>query len=376
MSVNKYVQKLKSLHGAIEERYDPWAPSNLLKFSSPSVNWIFGRTHGFPRAFSALVWGEKKAGKSLLFYDLAGRVHQSDPEAIVIKFDTEYRDLGQLPPEMAKAYGIDLERFIVFQTNSAADIFDPLSRNGQITEMLKSGANIPLIGIDSISDVMGRREEEQESVVKHQIGDHAITLQIGLKSILDSIRKYKVGLIMTAHARDEMDQWEIRRGNKKKPAAANAVLHYCEFFINVEKNLTKDGRQDLLEREFVDETKKDMVDSGEQTGHKVRVWMQNSTMSSKGRVAEFTLDYKKGIINQYEEVFRLGLNWGVIGRPSKGIYVIGENKFNGKPACLEALANSQELQQFIMNRLLELENSTNFINGAHLDTTTTEEQDE
>jgi len=118
-----------------------------------------------------------------------------------------------------------------------------------------------------------------------------------------------------------------------------------------------------------------MVDGGEQTGHKVRLWMQDSSLGSKNRMAEFTLDYKRGIVNQHEEVFRLGLNWGVIKRPSKGVYVIGEQKFAGKPATLEALASSVELQQFILTELKRLENDTTFISGASINSSETTVED-
>jgi RecA/RadA recombinase len=351
--MNKFAAKLRKIEGAVIERTDPFATENLLKWSSPGVNWIFGRNHGMPFGYSTLLWGEKKSGKSFLFYDAAGTLHRSDPDAIVIKFDTEMRDEGQLTPEMIKIFGIDTDRFVVYYVNRPEQIFDVIKND--VKSLIDDGAKIKLIGIDSISDMMGRREAEQESVTQHQIGDHAVTLQVGLKSIIATQRLKKIALIMTAHARDEMDPWEIKRGNKKKPAAANAVLHHCEFFINVDKNKTASGKVDALERQFVDENRKDMTDDGEQTGHKVRVWMENSSMGAVGRIAEFTIDYHRGIINQHEEVFRLGLNWKVIDRPSKGQYIIGDKKFIGKPNLLDALSKDVNLQQEVMSKILEME---------------------
>jgi predicted proteasome-type protease len=62
-------------------------------------------------------------------------------------------------------------------------------------------------------------------------------------------------------------------------------------------------------------------------------------------------------VNQFEEVYKLGIKWGVIQRPSTHTYQIGEDKFVGKPAILKALAESQELQQKVLARLMELENT-------------------
>jgi recA bacterial DNA recombination protein len=350
---NKYAAKLRKLEGAITERFDPFEPSNLIRFSSPGVNWLFGKTHGMPRGFSALLWGEKKSGKSVLLYDAIGTLHRSNPNAIAIKFDTEFRDLGQLDQGMADSYGIDLDRLVVYQVNRPEHIFDRMKN--EVRALIDDGAEIPLIGIDSISDILGRREAEQDSVTQHQIGDHAVTLQVGLKSIIETQRTKKIALIMIAHARDEMDPWEIKRGNKKKPAAANAVQHHCEYFINVEKNKTASGKSDILERKFIDESRKDMRDTGQQTAHKTYVFMGDSSMGPKGREVEFTFADGRGIINQHEEVFKLGLNWKVIQRPVPKKYIVAGQEFIGKPACLKALEESVELQQKVISQLIEME---------------------
>ena len=352
--MNKYAAKLRKLEGALIDRFDPWQASNLLKSSSPGFNWLFGKTYGMPFGYSTLLWGEQKSGKSLLFYDLAGQCHQQYPDSIVIKFDTEYRDDAQLDEDRARMFGIDLDRFIVFQCNKPEGVFDRI--HNDVAALCDEGANVKLMGIDSISALMGRREAVQETVSQHQIGDHAVTLQVGLKSILEMQRKNRIHLVLAAHARDEMDALEVKRGNKKKPAAANAVKHHCEFFINVERNKNAKGRQDELENKFEDETKKDMDDkASEQTGHKVIVWMQDSTMGPKNRVAEFTLDYEKGIVNQHEEIFKLGKSWNVIERVNAQVYKIGSEEFRGKPAILNALATRPDLQKVVLAGLLERE---------------------
>jgi len=44
----------------------------------------------------------------------AGQLHQTDPEAIVLHFDTEMRDTI---PTWAKVFGIDLDRIVSYSTN-------------------------------------------------------------------------------------------------------------------------------------------------------------------------------------------------------------------------------------------------------------------
>jgi hypothetical protein len=351
--LNKFAARLRKLENAVTERFDIWAPQNLLKSSCPGVNWLWGKNHGIPLGYTTLAWGEQKAGKSVLFYDLVGQMHRKWPDSIAIKFDTEFRDDGQLDEAHAMAYGIDLDRYIVYQTNKPEKVFDLI--NNEVMSIIGDGGNVKLIGIDSISMLMGRRTAVQKSVSNFQIGDHAMTLQIGLQSIREILFKNRIHLYLTAHARDEMDQIEIMRGNKKKPAAAMAVKHLCEFILNVERNNTKTGGKDELDNKLVDESKLDMTDDAERTGHRIRFFLSGNTLGPANRQAEATFDYTKGFINQHEEVFVLGKNWGVIERVNAQTYKIGSEEFRGKPAILTALAERKDLQQIVLAGLLERE---------------------
>lgn len=352
ISVKAAMEKLRKIDGAVKDRSDPWAPENLIYSRSPGLNWIYGHNHGIPKGFSTLLWGESKSGKSLITYDLAGSIMQSDPEAIVVKFDTEMRDGGQLTPEMAAIYGIDFDRWHVIEKNKAT-IFDDI--NTEIRALCDGGSKIPLIIIDSISGIQGRREGDQESIMQHQMGDHAATLQVGLKAILETIRTKKIHLIMTAHARDEFDPIEVKRGNKKKMAAANAVKHWAEFFVHVFRANNKEGREDELGNKFVDESRKDMNGDGESLGHKTGVWMQGNTMGPENRLIHFTWYKNKGIVNQHEEIFKMGVAWGVIEKPNNRTYKMGPESFGSKESCLQALASRKDLQEFVIKGMIQRE---------------------
>jgi RecA/RadA recombinase len=359
---NKWATKLRKIEGAVVERIDPF--NNVLRTPSPSVNFIFGNTHGLPLGYSMLLWGPPGGGKSLLSNAIIGHLHQTDPEAIVIKFDTEFRSRGQLNDSNATNFGVDMDRLIIYEVSKPGDVFDRIEQ--EIAVMAAEGAPIKLIIIDSINGVQGRREAVSESIDKMTIGDHAQTVQIGLKKVLPVQRKYGISLIVVAQQRSQLDKWEVMRGNTTKAAVSHGTQHHCEYFVYVEKNATKAGRTDELGGTFEDESRKDISNSAEQTGHKVRVWMQKSSFGGAGRTGEFTLDYKRGIVNQHEEVFRLGLLWGIIERLNAQTFVINEQRFVGKPKCLEALAASVELQQYIVNGLLEAEKKKTIRVSGHV----------
>jgi hypothetical protein len=99
----------------------------------------------------------------------------------------------------------------------------------------------------------------------------------------------------------------------------------------------------LAGEEFTDPTVLDFMDKSQKTAHKIRFRVEESSFAHSGRTAEFTLDYDKGLINQYEEVFTLALNYGIIQKPNNVTYQIGENKYKGLVACLTAIRDNQAL---------------------------------
>jgi len=349
---NKFVERLKKKNNALTQELDPFA--SVIRTPSPSLNWCFGNTWGLPLGMTLVLWGKPKAGKSLVSNYLTGNVHQQWPEGIVVKFDTEMRDRGQLSRDKASVYGIDRDRYVTYEVNSPDAVFDFIT--GDIASECEAGADIKMVIIDSITGIKGRREMNRDSIMNQTIGDHALTVQEGLKSILGVQRKYNFSVVLTAHARAEMNLWEIKKGHTTKMQASFGVQHHSEYFLMVDKNDTAAGRSNELGESYADESRKDLKDKAEQTGHKIRCWMQESSVGPKNRTAEFALDYSRGIIETHEEIFRLGLRWGAIQKPNNVTYQIGDSAFRGKKECIEGLRDSTELQQLVLTTLMSMEN--------------------
>ncbi len=343
---NKWVKKLREMEGVVTGEYNPFA--NVIRTPSPSVNFSFGKGFGLPRGYSVSYYGPPGGGKSLLLNATIGQLHKDDPEAIAVKFDTEFREDGQLSPVDYPKWGIDADRIITISDNRPT-IFDRISK--EIAAMCQDGAPIALIGIDSINAVQGRRFMNQETIETQQIGDEALTIQTGLKMILPVQRKYHIGLIMTAHVRAEMDALEQKRGNKTRMAASFGMQHHTEYFLYIERNRNKEARSDLLGQEFKDEDKGDVAGNADVTAHKIRTIMKKNSMGAAGRVGEFTLDYNHGIINQYEEVFQLGLNRGIIEKPTNVTYRFAGQDWRGKEAIITAIKEHPEMAQQILKDL-------------------------
>jgi RecA/RadA recombinase len=342
-----WLAKLQKLEGANLGNYNPH--NHVIQTPSPSVNMIFGKGHGLPLGYGMVLYGVPKSGKSVLCFATTGQLHKDDPTAMVVKFDTEWREEGQLTKNDLDMWGIDPDRYISYSANSPMLIFDRIET--EIAAMCQEGMPLKLVIIDSITGIQGRRAMNADTIETQQIGDHALTLQEGFKRILPIQRKHKFAIIANAHARAEMDMIEQKRGNKIKMAASFGVQHWAEYFVAV---------TDLSGNEMIDKELTDLRDKGDQTGHKITVKMKDSSTGPKGRLGEFSLSYTKGIVNQHEEIFLLGKNRGVLERPNNLTYVFGDRKFVGIQNMLTALKDEPELAKAILSEVYKKDAAGHF----------------
>lgn len=346
-----WMKKLAKMPGAVTGDYDPFA--HTLSFGTPSVDFIFGKTWGLPLGYTAILWGPSKGGKSLLANSLIGQLHKDDPTAFAVKFNTEMREEGQLGKKNQEMWGIDPNRYMAFDTNAPDEVFDKIEND--INAMCQEGLNLKLIIIDSITDVVGRRAMNDNTVMTQQRGDDALTIQEGLKRIRKVIRRNRIALVLTAHARAEQDPLEIMRGNVLKMAGANYLKHFSEYFIFVAPNKSKDGKTDLSGNKLVNDEYADTQETSERIGHKIRATMKESSVGVIGRTAEFTLNYTKGIVNKEEEVFLLGINRKVIKRPNNRTYVLGDRKWTGQAEMIAAIKNDPLVYESIIKELRRID---------------------
>lgn len=342
-----YLKKLRELEGAVIDDYNPY--NHILQTPSPSVNFTFGRTHGLPLGFSMALGGPPKGGKSLICNAIIGKMHQDDPDAIAIKFDSEFRETGQMTKVEAAMWGIDLSRYLTYSVSDPVLIFDRIEK--EIASQCADGMPLKLLVIDSLTAIQGRRAMNADTIATQQIGDDAKTIGDGLKRILPVQKKYRYAQINTCHIRAELDPLEQMRGNKVKMTLPWAAMHMCEYFMYIEPNKTAAARKDVNGNDFTDETKGDIFDNAEVTAHKIRVKMKDNSVAPKGRSGEFTLSYTKGIINQYEEIYLLGKNRGIICHNGGKTYTFKDKQWVGAASVIAAIKDDTELQKAILQEL-------------------------
>lgn len=344
---NKWTKQLRGYDDSVDPNYDSFAEENCLYTPSPYFNWIFAnKSHGIPKNASVLFFSEQKAGKSLSIYSMVLEMQRRDPEGIAIIFNTELRGAlqGKVFPE------IDQDRMIIYDTNSPAEIFDRVEND--IKAMVQDGMPLRMIAVDSLSNIQGVKRESAESATDHLVGDHALTVQIGLSKLVPFCKRNKILLIATSQMRGNLDAGKY--GPKEKMEASWAVKHSFEYFVSLKRAGAAEDKADIEGKTFEEEVK-DARDNKLLTGHKIYVKCEANSIGPQGRSGVFTMDYEKGIINQNEELFFLAKNSGIITTTNNRTYEFNGQKFNGKKETAQAIKDDPKMAKAILDQLKALD---------------------
>ena len=119
-----------------------------ISLPSPSFNWAVGNG-GLTEGKAVCFFGPESGGKSLLMYLTMIQIQQKYPDGICILFDAEY----SYNKDWFAKLGGDVNRLIVRQTNDPIKIFDYMSPEGELYEMLQDGAPVKCVAIDSVKSI-------------------------------------------------------------------------------------------------------------------------------------------------------------------------------------------------------------------------------
>jgi recombination protein RecA len=309
---------------------------NLLVTPSPSLNWA---THGgIPKGHITVLWGPEGSSKSTIAMNLIAQLQKEDPEAIALWFDTEF----SFSPKWAQTQGVNADLVMHRSGNIGSEIFDYIKNTAQA--LSQEGAPIKAIIIDSVTNMVGPKENNQDSTGDQVIGDLSKFLGVALKSIMQYINQHNILCVLISQARTNMDP-NTSKYEKYILPSGMTLRHNTSLVVRVEKISSKDSI-------IVDETSNNMNDTGEVVGKKIRAKVTKTRSGGEGRVAEFTLHFSQGIINQGEEVAKLGINQGVIQRPNNRTYVLpGGKSLVGFAALVKSLSENPEEQKTVMDAI-------------------------
>ena len=102
-------------------------------------------------------------------------------------------------------------------------------------------------------------------------------------------------------------------------------------------------------------------DSGERIGHTVRAKIQKNKVGAPFKQAEYKIEYQKGVVETHEEVFDLGIEYGLIVRPNNQMYEIAGESVRGRDAAMRYFLENN-LEADFLAKIKDI-----YINGASYD---------
>lgn len=336
---SKWLSQLEDKETTYLASKSPSLFDNVVFSPSPSLNYAIGGK-GFVYGRAPLFYGVKSSGKSTEALAIIAEMQRVCPEGEAIYISTEYDP----PGERATNIGVDQDRLLVRETNIPSKIFDWIDKD--VGEMCRQGAPIKIIVIDTVGAIRGPKELNADSSEDFLIGDLSGYLPRGLNLIVDTIRKYKILTILIQQARQKSKQIGPKTITYYDFNGGEALKHFADYVILFEK-VDKSGSV------ILDDTKVGPTGKSEQIGHRVKAKVEKNRLGPPFREAEFDIEYRKGHVNQHEEIANLGIGLGIIERPNNLIYQFGDQKWKGKDEFHLAVMNSLDLKTAIYQEILK-----------------------
>lgn len=344
--MTNWMSKLTSDFGVLAAEM-PEPTDNVIQLPSPSLNYCVGNG-GIIEGKAVCFFGPESGGKSLLMQLVMIEVQKSSPDAICMLFDAEY----SFNKDWFRKLGGDLSRLVVRQTNDPIKIFDYMEND--VLEMLQQGMPLKAIAIDSVKSIRYPGDYKNKSTDISMGGSGAKYLGPALKGLLPVIRDFNITTLLVQQVYEELDQYKAMRNPYKLPDG-RALKHFCDYMLQVEKLETKKG---------IIEDGKTMIGSDQQIGHRVRVKSKKNRCGAPYRVAEFTLEYEKGITNITSELISLGKSLGLVyhpisettGKPSNLYWQFSHyDKIKGEANMGEWIASNKRVQDELYSAIMKFD---------------------
>lgn len=332
----KKIQKMGD--GMIADQLTATTDAAKLALPSPSFNWALGGGMVFGKV--ATIYGPEQSGKSLIAQLAIAALHAENEEAWALWYDAEY----SFDRDYAEKLGVDLSRLLVIQSNKPSDIFDHFV--DKILPMLQQTDPFPLkiMVIDSIKSIRGPKEADRDSVEEHVMGDLSMLLQKAFRKIIPPLKQHGILTICVQQVSEQFDPIKVKQGLKWHVPSGMALKHASDYMILVEKVANKASK-------IFDDTHKGISSLPIQLGHIIRCKVEKNRVTCPHLVAQFRLKYGVGIVNTELEVCELGVNLGVVGRPTQAAYVFNDTKVVGFANFVEKVKNTPELYRSLLQAI-------------------------
>ncbi|WP_457640359.1 recombinase RecA [Persephonella sp.] len=270
---------------------------------------------GVPKGRVVEIYGPESSGKTTLTLHIIAEAQKRGGKAVFI--DAEHA----FDPKYAKSIGVNLEDLIISQPDygeQALEIAETLIRSGVIDVII----------IDSVAALVPKAELEGD-IEDSNVGLHARLMSKAMRVLKGAVNKSNTSLILINQIREKVG---VMFGNPETTTGGRAIKFFADMRLEVRK--------------------KDIKDSGEKVGSRVRVKVVKNKLAPPFKEAEFDVIYGEGISKE-GELLDLGEELGII-KKSGAWYSYGDRKIGqGREKAREFLKQNPEIAQEIEQKIRE-----------------------
>lgn len=270
---------------------------------------------GIPRGRVTEVYGPESSGKTTLTLHLIAETQKMGGKAVFI--DAEHA----FDPKYAKAIGVNIEDLIISQPDygeQALEIAETLIRSGAVDVVI----------IDSVAALVPKAELEGD-IEDSNVGLHARLMSKAMRVLKGAVNKSNTALVLINQIREKVG---VMYGNPETTTGGRAIKFFADMRLEVRK--------------------KDIKDSGEKVGSRVRVKVVKNKLAPPFKEAEFDVIYGEGISKE-GEILDLGEELGII-KKSGSWYSYGDQKIGqGREKAREFLKQNPEIMGEIEQKIRE-----------------------
>jgi len=311
---------------------------------SPSLNWAL--SGGIVPGRFYVLTGPEGSGKSMFTMSCVAALMKDNPEGVAIWFDAERSYTNHWEKVFFKGDDykmIENKQLIVRRTQTADEIFDYFTST--VMDMVDNGLKINACVVDSIQQIIGPKEEGNESVTKATMSDLASFLPVAMRRIAEDSRAHKIPWFFVAQVRDNFavsGQKYVSREDKYAMTGGHAFKHCIDVTLLLEG---AKGKKNALFDAFA----KNITDDQVKVGHLIRGMVLKNRLGPCFRRCAFMFEYANGVVHAENELAQLALMLGIVKVEGRS-YMLGEDKIAVGSAPYVQVVIDNEV---IRNRILD-----------------------
>lgn len=284
---------------------------------SLSLDWALGGK-GYPKGRIVELFSEPSAGKTTLCLHAVAEVQKQGGKAAY--FDLE----NALDLEYAKKLGVKVDELIFSQPSCGEDALE-------MANILMQNNAVDIVVFDSVAAMIPRAELEGQ-IGDSFIGTTARLLSQGLKKIAQSAARSNCLVMFVNQTRLKIG---VLFGSPLTTSGGEALKFYASQRLHITRTMKPEER------------------NGEAIGNETKVKVVKNKVAPPFRVAEFMIEYNKGIsINS--EIFKLGMKFGLIEKAgSYYSYEPEQFRCQGEANFKEWLDANPEIKEKIIAKIKE-----------------------